>query len=214
MAHYPATLYGHVVVTIEIFSGMIWFAVITGLIFVRFSRPTARVLFSKNILIGNHQGPADGDVSRRQSVDHLLWSTRSFASPFPATNTCSKAKRSAGSTPSKFIPDMTRFLPRSDSSAPSDEESPLFGGNDGVARRMRRLLSRLRHPIETVMAAPVQSQQDYSYDDIRWGERFVDIYEQRDDGKLQVDYGRIHDTEPIPKAEDRSGKQKTSKARG
>src|SRR5438552_3930604 len=40
---YPATLYGHVVATVEIFLGMVWFAVITGLIFVRFSRPTARI---------------------------------------------------------------------------------------------------------------------------------------------------------------------------
>src|SRR5207248_4557967 len=46
---YPATLYGHVIVTIEIFLGTIWFAVITGLIFVRFSRPTARILFSRSI---------------------------------------------------------------------------------------------------------------------------------------------------------------------
>src|SRR6476660_2339473 len=54
--NYPATLYGHLIVTIEIFIGTIWFAVITGLIFVRFSRPTARILFSKSILIGNHDG--------------------------------------------------------------------------------------------------------------------------------------------------------------
>ena len=53
---YPATLYGHVIVTIEIFLGMIWIAVITGLIFVRFSRPTARIVFSRSILIRNHDG--------------------------------------------------------------------------------------------------------------------------------------------------------------
>jgi hypothetical protein len=52
--------------------------------------------------------------------------------------------------------------------------------------------------IETVMAASVQSQQDYSFADVRWGERFVEIYEESEDGKLQVDYGRIHDTEPVP----------------
>ena len=56
--------------------------------------------------------------------------------------------------------------------------------------------------IETVMAASVQSAQDYSYDDIRWGERFVEIYEELADGKLQVDYGRIHQTEPVPTVRD------------
>jgi hypothetical protein len=56
--------------------------------------------------------------------------------------------------------------------------------------------------IERAFAASVESQQDYSYDDIRFGERFVDIYEERPDGKLAVDYGRIHDTEPIPVVEE------------
>src|SRR5437763_5335220 len=48
---YPDSLYGHVVVTREIFVGMIWLAVITGLIFVRFSLPTARILFIDSITI-------------------------------------------------------------------------------------------------------------------------------------------------------------------
>src|SRR6478672_7824728 len=50
--NYPATVYGHIIVTIEIFLGMIWIAVITGLIFVRFARPTARILFSNCLVIG------------------------------------------------------------------------------------------------------------------------------------------------------------------
>ncbi len=46
---FPATVYGHILVTIEIMVGMFWLAVITGLIFVRFSRPTARIEFSNEM---------------------------------------------------------------------------------------------------------------------------------------------------------------------
>src|SRR6266404_8724249 len=53
---YPQTLYGHVVTTLEIISGMFGLAVMTGLIFVRFSRPTARILFSKSIVIAPFNG--------------------------------------------------------------------------------------------------------------------------------------------------------------
>jgi hypothetical protein len=49
-----------------------------------------------------------------------------------------------------------------------------------------------------VIAAAVQTQQDYSWRDIRFGHRFVEIYTQRGSGQLTVDYGRIHDTEPAP----------------
>src|SRR5438874_10253385 len=48
---YPQTLYGHVVSTIEIMSGIFLLAVVTGLLFVRFLRPSARVVFSNSIVI-------------------------------------------------------------------------------------------------------------------------------------------------------------------
>src|SRR5438093_7241460 len=48
---YPQTLYGHIVTTIEIMSGIFLFAVMTGLIFVRFSRPIARVMFSNSMVV-------------------------------------------------------------------------------------------------------------------------------------------------------------------
>src|SRR5438128_10533667 len=48
---YPSNLYGHIVTTLEIMSGLFLLAVITGLIFVRFSRPNARMVFNNSIVI-------------------------------------------------------------------------------------------------------------------------------------------------------------------
>src|SRR5947199_5512447 len=53
---YPQSLYGHIVSTAEIMVGVFLLAVMTGLIFVRFSRPVARVLFSRSIVIGPLNG--------------------------------------------------------------------------------------------------------------------------------------------------------------
>src|SRR5438045_4509611 len=53
---YPPTLYGHLVTTVEIINGMFGLAVMTGLIFVRCSRPAARILFSKPLVIGTLNG--------------------------------------------------------------------------------------------------------------------------------------------------------------
>src|ERR1700722_193115 len=53
---YPDTFYGHCVTTGEIVVGMFGMAVITGLIFIRFSRPTARILFSKCVVISPFDG--------------------------------------------------------------------------------------------------------------------------------------------------------------
>ncbi|MBV9672861.1 MAG: two pore domain potassium channel family protein, partial [Verrucomicrobia bacterium] len=53
---FPETFYGHVITMLEIVVGMFGLAVITGLIFVRFSRPTARIQFSKVAVIGPFDG--------------------------------------------------------------------------------------------------------------------------------------------------------------
>src|ERR1700738_1253865 len=53
---YPATFYGHLNAMLEIMVGMFGLAVITGLIFVRFSRPTARIHFSKVAVIAPFDG--------------------------------------------------------------------------------------------------------------------------------------------------------------
>ena len=53
---YPQTLYGHIVSTVEIMTGIFLLAAMTGLIFVRFSRPMARVVFSNSIVIAPLNG--------------------------------------------------------------------------------------------------------------------------------------------------------------
>src|SRR6202021_4178176 len=53
---YPATLYGHCVATLEILVGLFGLAVLTGLIFVRFSRPTARIKFSNVAVVTPFDG--------------------------------------------------------------------------------------------------------------------------------------------------------------
>ena len=53
---YPATRYGHVVTSLEIMTGVIFTAIITGLLFVRFSRPKAKVIYATNAVITPHDG--------------------------------------------------------------------------------------------------------------------------------------------------------------
>src|SRR5205807_2272183 len=52
----PATLYANLLVTVETASGLMFLALATGLVFARFSRPTARLLFSRVAVIGPHNG--------------------------------------------------------------------------------------------------------------------------------------------------------------
>src|SRR5258708_10272318 len=53
---HPQTHYGHFVATVELFTGIFSMSLMTGLIFARFSRPNARLLFANNPVISNHDG--------------------------------------------------------------------------------------------------------------------------------------------------------------
>src|SRR6201993_1452556 len=53
---HPQTHYGHFIATVELFTGIFSMSLMTGLIFARFSRPSARLLFATNPVITDHEG--------------------------------------------------------------------------------------------------------------------------------------------------------------
>lgn len=196
--NYPATLYAHIVVTIEIFIGMIWLAVITGLIFVRFARPTARILFSCNIVIGHHDGKPSL-MFRVANLRHTSMADARFRITFSRDEPVVEGETIRRFYPLKVYPaHMIRFPAALTIRHTIDEHSPLRGETAESLEKCDAFFLASVASYEEVIASSVHSQQDYTHEDIRWGERFVDIYEELDGGKLQVDYGRIHETESVP----------------
>lgn len=195
---FPANLYGHIVVTVEIFVGMVWLAVITGLIFVRFSRPTARIVFSTSILIGNHDGRPTV-MFRVANLRHTSMVDAHFHLQFTRDEKVLEGGDVRRFYDLKVYPErMTRFPAALTIRHTIDAQSPLFGETEETLQQRDAFFLAEVTSVEKVMAAAVQSERDYSFSDVRWGERFVEIYEELADGRLQVDYGRIHDTEPVP----------------
>src|SRR5205085_11180487 len=76
-----------------------------------------------------------------------------------------------------------------------DETSPLHGVTAESLEKERAVFVASVVGIDPVIPAPVQTQADYTWRDVRFNERFVEIYTETSDGKLTVDYGRLHETE-------------------
>jgi inward rectifier potassium channel len=78
-----------------------------------------------------------------------------------------------------------------------DETSPLFGmTREDFQQQDIRILASIVG-VDTVIVAPVESFGDYNYDQIEWNRRFVEIYDQNEEGQWTVDYARIDETESI-----------------
>ena len=194
---YPDTFYGHCVTTIEIVVGMFGMAVITGLIFVRFSRPTARILFSKCAAISAFDG-VPTLMLRVANMRHISMAEAEFRVMLFRDEWIQEGESVRRFYPLRLQFDrMIAFPVVLTLRHVIDESSPLFGM---TAKDLQNSDTRLMASIvciDTVIPAPVQSATDYSYDDILWNRRFVEIYTETPDGRLIVDYGRIHDTEEV-----------------
>ena len=193
---YPQTLYGHIVTTIEIMSGLFLLAVMTGLIFVRFSRPIARVLFSNSIVIAPLNGKPTLMV-RIGNENHHSMVEAEFRIMFSRDEPLVEGGDFRHFYVLKLHFDRLTVFPAALTLRHTiDETSPLFGATSESLEASRILFIVSVVGIDPVIAAAVQTQKDYSWRDIRFGERFVEIYTEHGGGRLTVDYGRLHDTEP------------------
>jgi len=197
---YPDSLYGHLVATTEIMTGLFGMAVITGLIFIRFSRPSARLVFSRNLVVA----PFDGQPAlmlRVANLRHHAMVEAEFRLMLARNETVKE-----GEEIRRFYPlnlqfhRLIAFPVALTVRHIIDEKSPLHGMTAEDLKRTDTRFAASIVCIDTVIPAPVQSQQDYTSNEVLFGKRFVEIYADVDDNRMTVDYGRLHDVEDVSPA--------------
>jgi inward rectifier potassium channel len=191
---HPQTHYGHFVAAVELFTGIFSMSLMTGLIFARFSRPNARLLFADNPVISNHEGKPTlmiRFVNERHNIignaTAKLWLMRNEVS------------LEGGS--------FRRFceLPLLRNEHPAlalswtlyhviDERSPLYGLNADDFAASDVSLVVVVSGYDVVAAQTIHARKSYDYPAIRFGQRYADILDRTEDGRLRVDYGRFHET--------------------
>jgi inward rectifier potassium channel len=191
---HPQTHYGHFVAAAELFTGIFSMSLMTGLIFARFSRPNARLLFADNPVISNHEGKPTlmvRFVNERHNIignaAAKLWLLRNEVS------------LEGGS--------FRRFyeLPLVRNEHPAlalswtlyhviDEQSPLYGMSPEDFAASDVSLVVVVSGYDVVAAQTIHARMSYDYPAIRFGQRYADILDRTEDGRLRIDYGRFHET--------------------
>jgi inward rectifier potassium channel len=192
----PATPYGHVVATCEIVTGMMSMAVITGLLFARFSKPTARMLFSRVAVITPYDGVPT--LMLRVANQRRSYILEAMASMVLARD----VDTPEGHSLRRFY-DLKLERARSPMFALSwlimhriDADSPLHGITEGALHAGGMGLLITLSGIDETFAAGVHARYNYAHEDILFGRRFVDVFIDDDDPrKLTLDMERFHDVE-------------------
>lgn len=193
----PVTTYGHVVVSLEAFVGMLGVAVVTGLTFAKFSRPTARVLFARYAVVHERDGAAhlvfrlanqrhnlivEAQLRVMLLVRHVTKEGEELRTPMELP----LVRDRSGVFVLTWIP-MHRI----------DSTSPFFGPD--ALERLRAADAEIFLSLQgwdETLAQNVHARWRYRLDDIRWDARFADVLEVTPDGTRVVDYGKFHDVVP------------------
>ena len=193
----PATFYGHCVATAEIITGMLSLAVITSLVFARFSKPTARIMFSRNAVITPYEGvPTLMLRVANQRNSYILEANASLV-------LVRDEETSDGHSLTRFY-DLKLERARSPMFALTwqimhriDESSPLYGVTAQAMREGEMRLAVTLSGMDEIFAAAITARHTYDHEDVQFDRRFVDIFSDGEHPRhLYVDLGRFHDVAP------------------
>jgi inward rectifier potassium channel len=194
---HPQTDYAHLLATLEIFTGLSFLSIMTGLVFTRFSRPRARVLFADHALVTEHDGERVWTV--RIANVRLNTITDATARVWMART---QETRDSGTFRSFVELPLLR------------NESPLFAlswslfhvidANSPLNAKTREDLA----PVEAAfvvslrghdesLAQNITARRTYRLEDVRWDHRYADILSLDESGKLTIDYTNFHRSTPI-----------------
>jgi inward rectifier potassium channel len=193
----PRGLLGNAIVCVEVFTGLLGLALVTGLAFAKFSRPTSRVIFSRVAVITRRNGRpclmlriANERLNRIvEAVVHVTFARNEITAEGEQLRRMYdlqlERERSA-----LFQISWTVVHPITD-------KSPLHGQTpESLGEESAQIIVSLTGLDET-FSQTVHARYSYSPAEIVADARFVDIFSEMPDGTTRVDYTRFHDYVPM-----------------
>jgi inward rectifier potassium channel len=191
---HPQTHYGHFIAAVELFTGIFSMSLMTGLIFARFSRPRARLLFAENPVISSHEGKPSLMVRFANERHNVIGNAT-------ARVWMLRNELSLEGTPFRRFYELPLLRNEHPALALSwtlyhvlDEQSPLYGLDADDFDGQEVSLMVVVSGYDVVAAQTVHARRTYRHSDIRFGHRYADILDTSEDGRIRIDYGRFHET--------------------
>ena len=206
----PISPYGHAVAAVEIIVGMAFTAVMTGLIFIRFSRPRARFLFADTLVVTRHNGRqtlmlrmANGRFNAMTSVGAtlgvVLKEVTQEGRPFQGVYDLPLVRSKI-----PVFPLTWTIMHVIDASSPLHDVSP-----EQLADMDARFFVGLEGR-DTALQAVVQDMRTYSHTEIAHGMRYVDMITHSEAGQTTADLSKLGALERAPQAAKQTAKPRPS----
>ncbi|MEL6489187.1 MAG: ion channel [Cyanobacteria bacterium J06634_6] len=196
-AMYPTNLYAHWLVVIESIVGLFFIATTTGLVYARFSLPTARILFSDVAVIAPFNGVPTlmfrtANKRKNYILEAQLWVTLvrdEYSSEGDFMRRFHDVPLVRSHTPvfSLSWTAMHQILPG----------GLLDGDTVETLKRDRAEIIVTLTGLDETLAQTIHARHTFTADDIYWNYRFADILLTGSHGRRVIDFNQFHDIHPI-----------------
>ncbi|AFY94000.1 ion channel [Chamaesiphon minutus] len=203
-AIHPKNFYANCVVTLEAIASLLLMAVVTGLAFARFSRPIAKVLFSKFIIITTH--------NRQQTLMFRVANERhNFILESTAQVYLIMDEITAEGDFMRRIQELKLLRHRTPSliltwtiAHQIDADSPLYGLTTLDLQHRHAAISVLIDGVDETVAYKITARHSYNTAEIIFDRQFEDIIHKAENGDRYFDYSRFHQLRSIEEIEERN----------
>ncbi len=193
----PVNIAAHIVSSIEAFTGLLAVAVLTGLVYARFSKPVSKVLWSHNALIAPFQNGYGlmFRVANGLRNDIIEMNVQTTIAMFEMVN----GKRTRRFHPLTLERSTIAFFTLSWTVVhPITPDSPLWGLSEADLLEREAELLIVLHGIDDVLYQRMHARSSYKAEDIVWYAKFDNVYTAGPE--VAVDVRKLHNytqLEPI-----------------
>jgi inward rectifier potassium channel len=171
----PTTVAANTLVTLEALFGLMGLAVVTGFLFARFSRPIAKVLFSRHAVVAPYREirAFEFRVANALSNELIEISCKLMLSRFEDVD----GIRTRRYYPLALERDSVVFLPLTWTVVhPIDETSPMHDETTESLRSSQAEFLVLLKAFDETFSTIVQTRTSYTPDELIWGARFANAF--------------------------------------
>ena len=189
---YPVSSYANWVVVIEITLGILFFALTTGIVFARFSRPTGRILFSETLVVREVEGVPTLMLRAANQRHNLIYSAEVRASVLEDAMVGDTRMRRFNDL--KLVRESNPVFALSWTVMhPIDHDSPLRPWLDDHSKVGNSEIIVVLSGFDEESGQIVHGRWAYACEDIRWNAKFADIISIDETGMRTIDYTRFHE---------------------
>lgn len=197
----PIGVAANLVVTFEALFGLMGFALVTGILFSRFSRPTAKIIFSEQAIIAPYRGITAFEfrITNGRCNEIIELHATVMYSQFENVNG-RPMRRFYGLSLER---EQVAFFNLSWTLVhPIDEASPLHGKTEQELRAANAEVLVLLTGIDETFSQTVHTRSSYKADEIVWKAKYGDIYNPpTQSGRLTIDVRRLNNIERLDNSE-------------